>query len=241
MALSLPPWRATIFENSPGGIRSVPLNIRCSRKCGRPDLPTGLSAVPIRYHSQWATTGARRFGTTMTSSPFSSVKHSGLNSEDGTSSAAAGVSPMRPAWAGGRCVVKPLLLGSRGRDRGAGGVDRDDVAGLRLAAQPRHLGLRVEHLVRSLELLLLEVQDVQEGPPVELGQLLVLGHDLVADVGGRVDRALRQEVALAGAERRLARRRGGRLLARQDVARVARHVLLDGWRGTRLGHPQGGI
>ena len=117
MALSLPPCRATIFENSPGGIRSVPLNIRCSRKCGRPDLPIGLSAVPTRYQSQCATTGARRFGTTTTSSPLSSVKLSGLNREAGISSGAISVG-LRVMDAG--VARNSLSYGSRPQGAGRG-------------------------------------------------------------------------------------------------------------------------
>src|SRR4051812_45794808 len=67
------------LENSPGGSFAVPLNIRCSRKCGRPDLPGGLSAEPTLYHTQWVTTGARRLVTTTTSMPLASVNASGAN------------------------------------------------------------------------------------------------------------------------------------------------------------------
>ena len=49
-AFSWPPMAATTLENRPAGFFSVPLNIRCSRKCARPDLPGvfvgGADAVP---------------------------------------------------------------------------------------------------------------------------------------------------------------------------------------------------
>ena len=57
--LSCPPLRAIILENSPGAIFSVPLNMRCSRKCAMPDFPFGSSAAPVRYHTMCVTTGAR--------------------------------------------------------------------------------------------------------------------------------------------------------------------------------------
>src|SRR5688572_23296551 len=91
MALSLPPCRATIFENSPGEISFEPLNIRCSRKWGSPDLPGGLSAQPTLYQTQCATTGARWLATTTTSMPLSSVKVSGWKTPVGTGPSSPGV------------------------------------------------------------------------------------------------------------------------------------------------------
>ena len=41
------------------GSRAVPLNIRCSRKCARPDFPAVSSAPPTLYQIIWVTTGAR--------------------------------------------------------------------------------------------------------------------------------------------------------------------------------------
>ena len=41
-----------------------------------PDLPAGSSAAPLRYQTMWVTTGARRSGTTTTSSPLSSLSDS---------------------------------------------------------------------------------------------------------------------------------------------------------------------
>src|SRR6188508_1418239 len=65
---------ATTCEKRPDGFFSVPLNIRCSRKWARPDLPGVSSAAPTLYQTMWVTTGARRSGTTTTSRPFESVK-----------------------------------------------------------------------------------------------------------------------------------------------------------------------
>src|SRR3546814_10810561 len=64
-------------ENSPGFRVSVPLNIRCSRKCASPDSPACSSAAPTRYHTEWCTIGARRFTTTTTCRPLSRVKLTG--------------------------------------------------------------------------------------------------------------------------------------------------------------------
>ncbi len=72
-ALSCPPSRDTILENSPLGILSVDLNIRCSRKCAIPETPGGSSAPPTRYQTMCVTTGARWSGTTTTSRPFGRV------------------------------------------------------------------------------------------------------------------------------------------------------------------------
>src|SRR3989304_9430603 len=62
-----------IFENSPIGILSVDLNIRCSRKWAMPETPLGSSAAPTLYQTMCVTTGARWSGMTTTSSPFASV------------------------------------------------------------------------------------------------------------------------------------------------------------------------
>src|SRR5579871_629816 len=64
----------TVCENRPIGLVLVPLNIRCSRKCARPDLPAVSSADPTRYHTMWVTTGARWSGMTTTSRPLLSLK-----------------------------------------------------------------------------------------------------------------------------------------------------------------------
>src|SRR3546814_10763042 len=64
-------------ENSPGFRVSVPLNIRCSRKCASPDSPACSSAAPTRYHTELCTIGARRFTTTTTCRPLSRVKLTG--------------------------------------------------------------------------------------------------------------------------------------------------------------------
>ncbi len=73
-ALSWPPRRETIFENSPIGILSVDLNIRCSRKWAMPETPLGSSAAPTLYQTMWVTTGARWSGMTATTSmPFDSL------------------------------------------------------------------------------------------------------------------------------------------------------------------------
>ena len=50
---------AMSLENWPGGIISVPLNIRCSRKWAMPEEPCGSSAEPARYQIICVTTGAR--------------------------------------------------------------------------------------------------------------------------------------------------------------------------------------
>ena len=65
---------ATTWENRPAGFFSVPLNIRCSRKCASPDLPGVSSAEPTLYQSMCVTTGARWSGMTTTSRPFARVK-----------------------------------------------------------------------------------------------------------------------------------------------------------------------
>ena len=59
MALSLPPLRATILRELAG--RDVPgtLEHQVLEEMRQPGLPGGLSAVPTRYQTQWATTGAR--------------------------------------------------------------------------------------------------------------------------------------------------------------------------------------
>src|SRR5258707_8802055 len=69
--------RITVWENSPTGCLLVPLNIRCSRKCARPDLPGVSSAEPTLYQIIWVTTGVRRSGITTTCRPFLSVKEAG--------------------------------------------------------------------------------------------------------------------------------------------------------------------
>src|SRR5215213_3566385 len=226
MALSLPPSLATIFENSPGGISPVPLNIRCSRKCGRPDLPKGLSAVPTRYQTQCATTGALRFGTTTTSMPLSSAKVCGLKSEAGTSSGAA--ASVRAAGAPGCWWSEALNWFSSGcrRERGAPGAHGDDAAG-RARAQARGLGRRVQDLVRRLELLLLEVEDGEEGALADPLELARLGHDPVADAGLGRDRARRNQRPLALAERaRALRRRGDAVGAGEQPAGLRGRVRL---------------
>ena len=57
----------------PPGAFSVPLNIRCSRKCAMPETPIGSSAEPLRYQTMWVATGTRVSGTTTTSMPLSSL------------------------------------------------------------------------------------------------------------------------------------------------------------------------
>src|SRR6266540_3796484 len=68
---------ATTCEKRPDGFLAVPLNIRCSRKCARPDLPGVSSAAPTRYQSMWVTTGARWSGITTTWRPLASTKSVG--------------------------------------------------------------------------------------------------------------------------------------------------------------------
>src|SRR5450755_1331838 len=65
---------ATTWLKWPSGFFAVPLNIKCSRKCARPDLPGVSSAAPTLYQIMWVTTGARRSGMTTSCSPFASVK-----------------------------------------------------------------------------------------------------------------------------------------------------------------------
>ena len=67
-------WWTTTWLKRPAGFFSVPLNIRCSRKCAMPDLPGGSSAAPTLYQIMWVTTGVRRSGMTTTSRPLASVK-----------------------------------------------------------------------------------------------------------------------------------------------------------------------
>jgi hypothetical protein len=53
-----PPSDETAFEKAPAGCRSVPLNMRCSRKWAIPDWPIGSSAEPLRYQTMCVATGA---------------------------------------------------------------------------------------------------------------------------------------------------------------------------------------
>src|SRR5258707_15809750 len=69
--------RSKVWENSPTGCLLVPLNIRCSRKCARPDLPGVSSAEPTLYQIIWVTTGVRRSGITKTCRPLPRVKVAG--------------------------------------------------------------------------------------------------------------------------------------------------------------------
>src|SRR3546814_2123684 len=55
-----------MVENSPGFRSSVPLNIRCSRKCAIPDFPGGSSIAPTLYQIICVTTGTRWLETTTT-------------------------------------------------------------------------------------------------------------------------------------------------------------------------------
>src|SRR5262249_26892999 len=68
------PMVATVCEKRPEGFFSVPLNMRCSRKCARPVFPAVSSAEPTLYQTMWVTTGVRWSGMTTTSRPFSRVK-----------------------------------------------------------------------------------------------------------------------------------------------------------------------
>src|SRR3954471_18437056 len=149
MALSLPPCLATILENSPGATWPVPLNIRCSRKCGRPDLPGGLSAVPTRYQTQCATTGARWFGTTTTCMPLSRVKVSGWNTPAGTGESlppsvrvapAASGEAAAAAAAGERSGSRIALLLFSGRQRLAARAHGHHTADLALRPEPLGFG-----------------------------------------------------------------------------------------------------
>ena len=65
-ALSRPPFSAMMRENAPGGVSLVPRNIRCSRKCAIPVLPSVSSAAPTLYQTICVTIGARWFGMTTT-------------------------------------------------------------------------------------------------------------------------------------------------------------------------------
>src|SRR5450759_1570076 len=67
----------TVWEKSPGPFLFVPLNIRCSRKCARPDLPGVSSAEPTLYQIIWVTTGVRCYGITTTWRPLPRVKVAG--------------------------------------------------------------------------------------------------------------------------------------------------------------------
>ena len=62
--------RETIFENSPAGILSVALNIRCSKRCANPVLPFGSCFEPTPYQIDTATTGALRSSCTSTVRPW---------------------------------------------------------------------------------------------------------------------------------------------------------------------------
>src|ERR1041385_6988048 len=66
--------RETTCENFPVGFFAVPLNIRCSRKCARPDLPGVSSAAPTLYQIMCVTTGARWSGITTSSNPLPNMK-----------------------------------------------------------------------------------------------------------------------------------------------------------------------
>src|SRR5512143_425209 len=66
--------RATTCENFPAGFLAVPLNMRCSRKCAKPDLPGVSSAAPTLYQIICVTTGARWSGMTTSSKPLARVK-----------------------------------------------------------------------------------------------------------------------------------------------------------------------
>src|SRR6478609_7579997 len=66
--------RATTCENFPAGFLAVPLNMRCSRKWAKPDLPGVSSAAPTLYQIMCVTTGARWSGMTTSSNPLASVK-----------------------------------------------------------------------------------------------------------------------------------------------------------------------
>src|SRR4029077_18120392 len=66
--------RDTTCENFPAGFFAVPLNMRCSRKCAKPDLPGVSSAAPTLYQIMCVTTGARWSGMTTSSNPLARVK-----------------------------------------------------------------------------------------------------------------------------------------------------------------------
>ncbi len=58
-ALSWPPLAAMIFENFPGGIFAVPLNIMCSSTWEIPVMPLCSLLPPTLYQICETTTGAR--------------------------------------------------------------------------------------------------------------------------------------------------------------------------------------
>ena len=48
-ALFAPPEASMSLSNSPFGTRSVPMNMRCSKRCAKPLRRAGSSLLPTRY------------------------------------------------------------------------------------------------------------------------------------------------------------------------------------------------
>ncbi len=57
-ALFEPPAASMIRSNSPFGTRSVPMNMRCSKRCAKPLRWAGSSLLPTRYQMLIAATGS---------------------------------------------------------------------------------------------------------------------------------------------------------------------------------------
>ena len=206
MALSLPPRRATIFENSPGGISPVPLNIRCSRKCGRPDLPGGLSAVPTLYQTQWATTG--RAMVLDHHHLHAVVEGEGLGVEDAGRGRAR--DEVQPRTRGAGRMAEPAH--DRLRYCGMGWLPVRWVITPpgRAACSRRCLGHRVEHIGLRPHRPALEIQDEQEPALVQVDQLGILLARIWRMPGSAWTCAARQQqpLALALAASRSARAAG---------------------------------
>src|SRR5258705_4783587 len=100
---------ASVCENRPAGFLAVPLNIRCSRKCARPDLPGVSSAEPTLYQIIWVTKGVRGSGITTTCKPLPRVKLAGGSDVTVVWASAALVetanaaNSARERWAAKRC------------------------------------------------------------------------------------------------------------------------------------------
>src|SRR3978361_428558 len=66
-ALLKPPTSSVSRSIVSGAVREVPLNIKCSKRCAKPERPGGSSLPPTRYAMLIATDGTRRSATRMVS------------------------------------------------------------------------------------------------------------------------------------------------------------------------------
>src|SRR4051812_53476 len=131
-----------IASNCPLGTRSVPMNIRCSKRCANPLRPAGSSLPPTRYHVFTVATGSVWSSCRITVIPLSSVYFSYLTSWP----LAAGTRPERTAAQSTPSVIR---MGEGSEHRSPRQTLHPDPRHL----HPRHpqrllLALGLEHHIR---------------------------------------------------------------------------------------------